>query len=381
MKFPDKLEKKLQNRIQINALRKLPRPNNIVDFSSNDYLGFSRNKQLHDHAERFFNESGVKGNGATGSRLLTGNHLMYRIIEEELASRHESDRVLMFNSGYDANLGFFSCVPQRDDVVLYDELSHASIRDGIKLGNAKAYKFEHNNLEDLLALIERNKTTDSDIYVVTESVFSMDGDSPNLIALVELCEQHNCYLIVDEAHALGVFGEFGEGLVQELGLHKRVFARLITFGKSLGAHGAAILCSKQLQRYLVNYARSFIYTTALPPKAVATIGSGYIFLQNHEHFRRQLRDNIAHFNQQKMRVGVKNVFVRSTSAIHCAIVPGNDRVRELADGMQLNGFDVRAILSPTVPEGQERMRFCLHSFNTKDEISGALATFEKLLFQ
>ncbi len=380
MNFPEKLNKKLQNRIDNNSLRTLSPQTNLIDFASNDYLGFSRSLEIAEQSNSLLKKSGFSANGSTGSRLLSGNHNLYNQAETLISKYHKGEAALIFNSGYDANLGFFSCVPQRNDVVLYDELSHASIRDGIKLGNAKAYKFGHNDFEDLESQILKYKTTNRDIYLVTESVFSMDGDSPDLTSLVELSEKYECYLIVDEAHALGVFGDNGAGMLQNLQLQNRVFARIMTFGKGLGCHGAAIIGSEQLRNYLINFARSFIYTTALPPHAIATIICSYNFLKTNPHLQQQLQDNISHFSQEKSRLGLKPIFVRSKSAVQCAIIPGNDRVRTFANALQKQGFDVKGILSPTVPEGQERLRFCIHSFNKKEQITAVLKSLEKLLF-
>jgi 8-amino-7-oxononanoate synthase len=275
-------------------------------------------------------------------------------------------------------VGFFSAVPQKGDLILFDELCHASIRDGIQLSNAKAYKFQHNDLEDLERLLIRY--LDTTIYIVTESVFSMDGDTPNLEELVQLAEKYNSYVVVDEAHALGVFGEKGEGLVQGLQLHDIVFARIMTFGKGLGCHGAAILGSEDLKSYLVNFARSFIYTTGLSPHSVATIVTAYKHLEKANDNQQQLKNNIAHFNQEKNRLSLKPLFVRSKSAIQSAIIPGNERVKSIAQQLQVKGFDVKPILSPTVPEGQERLRFCLHSFNSDKDISEVLQLLSTLIF-
>ncbi len=379
MKFPEKLAKKIQIRIENKALRTLSSGNQATDFASNDYLGFSRNAVISKNIHSFLLRHKIDANGSTGSRLLSGNHKIYSTAEKFIAEFHGSEAALVFNSGYDANLGFFSSVPQRDDIVLYDELSHASIRDGITLGNAKAYKFEHNDFEDLEKQLHKFKLDGRDIYVVTESVFSMDGDSPDLSTLANLCNNHGCFLVVDEAHALGVFGENGSGLIQHLHLQDKIFARIMTFGKGLGCHGAAILGSVALRNYLINFARSFIYTTALPPHAIATIFCSYQYLSSNPH-QQQLQDNISHFSQEKMRLGLKPIFVRSKSAVQCAIIPGNERVKTLANALQLKGFDVKGILSPTVPQGQERLRFCIHSYNTKDEITNVLKALEELLF-
>ena len=378
--FPKLLSQKLEQREQNNALRKLPVSNNLIDFTSNDYLGFAHSELIFDKTHQFLLDKNIKINGATGSRLISGNHNLYQITEDFIASFHHSESALIFNSGYDANVGFFSSVPQRNDVILYDELCHASIRDGIQLSNAKSYKFNHNDFEDLEQLIRKFHSEEIEIYIVTESVFSMDGDCPNLEELTQLSEKHNCNLVIDEAHALGVFGEKGQGLVQELQLQNKVFARIMTFGKVLGCHGAAILGSQKLKEYLVNFARSFIYTTGLSPHSVATIFVAYEQLEKDKIQINKLRENIIHFNQEKQILGLKPMFVRSKSAIQSAIIPGNQNVKDIAKQIQEKGFDVKAILSPTVPEGQERLRICLHSYNTKEEMSEVLLLLSNYVF-
>lgn len=386
--LPKSLQDKLQQRKQNNALRKLPTHNDLVDFASNDYLGFANSvdifNQTHKYLEDCFEtRNNLKRNGATGSRLISGNHNLYHITEEFIANFHQSETALIFNSGYDANVGFFSSVPQRNDIILYDELCHASIRDGIQMSNAKSYKFQHNDITDLEKTILKLSTNNQQpiIYIVTESVFSMDGDSPKLEELVTLSEKYNCYLVIDEAHALGVFGENGQGLVQYFGLQEKVFARVMTFGKGLGCHGAAILGSKELKDYLVNFARSFIYTTGLSPHSVATILMAYQQLQIENKTIEKLKSNINFFNQTKIQFGLKSLFVYSKSAIQCAIIPGNEKVKSIANQLQEKGFDVKAILSPTVPEGQERLRFCLHSYNSEKEISDVLQLLSKFVFK
>ncbi|MBC7655285.1 MAG: 8-amino-7-oxononanoate synthase [Oligoflexus sp.] len=378
MNFPKNLSAKLESRKQNNALRQLSLPSKIIDFASNDYLGFSINEDIFDEAHQLLLNKKIKINGATGSRLLSGNHKLYKETEDYIASFHQAETALIFNSGYGANVGFFGSVPQKGDLILYDELCHASIRDGIQLSNAKAYKFNHNDFEDLEKLILRNSNTI--IYIVTESVFSMDGDCPNLEELVLVSTKHNCYLVVDEAHALGVFGIKGEGFVQMLDLQEHVFARIMTFGKGLGCHGAAVLGSNELREYLINFARSFIYTTALSPHSVATILVAYQYLEMDSASISKLRDNIIFFNQLKNLLSLKPLFVRSKSAIQSAIIPGNEKVKTIANQLQEKGFNVKAILSPTVPEGQERLRFCLHSYNSTEEISEVLRLLSNFVY-
>ena len=378
IKLPKKLSEKLESRLQNNALRQLPIGKGLIDFASNDYLGLSQSDTIFHKTHQFLVENNYNQNGATGSRLLSGNHKVYQLAEDYITQFHKAESALIFNSGYDANIGFFSSLPQKGDLILYDELCHASIRDGIQLSNAKAYKFNHNDFEDLEKLILRNPNTT--IYIVTESVFSMDGDTPNLEELVQLSNKYDCLLIVDEAHALGVFGEKGEGLVQMLNLQDAVFARIMTFGKGLGCHGAAVLGSPELKNYLVNFARSFMYTTGLSPHSVATILMAYQFLENDQENIQKLQENRIHFNQQKILLGLKPFFVQSKSAIQSAIIPGNEKVKSIAKQFQEKGFDIKAILSPTVPEGQERLRFCLHSFNSKEEISEVLSLLGTIVF-
>ncbi len=377
--FPSSLSKKIDKRLEDNALRKLGKQTTLIDFASNDYLGFAESKAIFENTHKLLLQKGISSNGATGSRLLSGNHSLYTEAEKILYKFHESESALIFNSGYDANIGFFGSVPQRGEIVLYDELCHASIRDGLLLSNAKAIKFTHNDCEHLQELIER--FSGYTIYIVTETVFSMDGDCPPIEQIVEIAEQNNCFLVVDEAHAVGVMGEKGQGLLQSQNLHNRVFARIVTFGKALGCHGAAILGSNQLTQYLVNFARSFIYTTGLSPHSVATIMVAYNQLESYSTSLKNLRSNIIYFNQQKKLLGLTPLFVRSYSSIQCAIVQGNENVKNLAALFQENGFDVKAILSPTVPAGQERLRFCIHSFNTTQQIDGILNLLVGEIFQ
>ena len=378
--FPKTLLQKLQQRESNNALRKLSLPNDFIDFASNDYLGFAKSGTIFHQTHQLLLDKKISENGATGSRLLSGNHPLYPETEDYIAHFHQAETALIFNSGYDANVGFFSAVPQRNDVIVYDELCHASIRDGIQMSNARSFKFQHNDLMDLEKLIQRHQTEFVEVYVITESVFSMDGDSPDLERMTRLSDQYGCHLVVDEAHALGVFGDKGEGLLQSLGLHHNVFARIMTFGKGLGCHGAAILGSAELKSYLVNFARSFIYTTGLSPHSVATILVAYQHLENEKNTLQQLRNNISFFNQEKSRMSLKPLFVYNKSAIQSAIISGNDRVKNIAYQLQKNGFDVKPILSPTVPEGQERLRFCIHSYNSEKQISEVIELLSTFVF-
>ena len=372
--LPQKLQNKITERKKLSALRSFPISSSLIDFYSNDYLNFTDNHDIQLSIEELLQKHEAK-QGSTGSRLISGNYKLYDEIEIQIANFHKVPKALIFNSGYNANVGFFECVPQRGDIVFYDELIHASIRDGLKMSKAKSYSFKHNDVEGLREKADRiTEKHEGQVYVVTESVFSMDGDSPDLISLAAFCSASDFLLIVDEAHALGVFGENGAGLVQELGLEDQVFAQIMTFGKALGCHGAAILCREDLYVYLSNFARSLIYTTALPPHTIASIGVGYEHLDKLSEtlFQDKLIKNIKHFNQEISRLDIRKNFPVSDSAIQCCLLSGNENVKAVAVILKSYNFEVKPIMSPTVPLGEERLRFCLHSNNTPEQITQIL---------
>lgn len=351
------LDLKLAERRANGAFRELRLPEGKVDLCSNDYLGVVRSGLLEG------GEAGALAHGSGGSRLLAGNYALIETAERQLAEFHAAPAALIFNSGYDANLGLLSCVPQRGDIVLYDSLSHASIRDGMRLSFAQAYSFAHNDTADLERRLSGLSGAGT-CFVVTESVFSMDGDQAPLLEMAALCRQYGAQLIVDEAHATGVIGDRGEGLVQALGLEQECFARVHTFGKAVGCHGAAVLGSSLLRDYLVNFSRSLIYTTALPPVGVGAIARAYTLLPTLGPQRAHLQRLIDQWRAEE--IGHRRL--ESRTPIQVVIVPGNDAVRAVAARLQEAGLDVRPILYPTVPKGSERLRIVLHAFNTMEEI-------------
>jgi len=364
-RFPKKLLSLLDKRKTDHNFRSLSLPfANLIDFSSNDYLGFAKSGELKALKDALVKEYHIQQQGSTGSRLITGNSLIYTYCEKQVAEFHHAEKALLFNSGYDANVGLLSSVPQRGDVVLYDELCHASIIDGIRLSFANAYKFKHNDITHLEELLARQKNNEM-AYVVTESVFSMDGDCALLKEINDICKQHKAYLIVDEAHAIGIYGEQGRGLCNELGIEQDCFARVYTYGKAMGAHGAAVVGSTDLYDYLINFARSLIYTTALPASSVALVMASYKLLQSTKQ-KQILKENISLFNELTIPIKDK---INSTSAIHCLVIKGNENVIQASKELINKGFDLRAIKSPTVKEGSERLRICLHSTNNKQEIT------------
>ena len=279
--FPSSLLEKLKERKENDALRSLMKADGMVDFYSNDYLGVAK---LSFETEGLF--------GSTGSRLISGNSQRTEEIETELAAFFHQSSALLFNSGYDANLGLFSSVPLKGDTVIYDVLVHASIRDGIRMSLANSHSFAHNDIDNLRDKLSRAKGT---VYVAVESVYSMDGDQAPLKEILAVCEEEGAFLIVDEAHSGGVLGDNGEGLTTECGIDDRVFAKIITFGKAFGSHGAVVLGSDDLKTYLINFARSLIYTTALSPHSQERIITVVNAVADLDAERYQLERNIALF--------------------------------------------------------------------------------------
>jgi len=369
--FPSHLSNLLLKRKEQQLFRQLTTKNNLIDFCSNDYLGFNKSsylKQLTEENVKLFGNQ----NGSGGSRLLAGNMEAIQQLEKQIADFHFADAGLIFNSGYDANVGLLSSIGKKDDVFLYDELVHASIHDGIRLSNSKFYKFKHNDVTDLKRLLQKF-SFDSTVYVVVESVYSMDGDLSPLNEIVKLKKQFPFYLIIDEAHSTGLFGDSGRGLCDELNIEKDCFARVYTFGKALGVHGAIVLGNQLLIDYLINYARSFIYTTALSPHAYAAIKSAYQLLNLTEEIK-NLKINIDFFNEIGNEIPQ---LICTPSAIQTFRIIGNKNAEKLSNVFSKEGFDIRCIKSPTVKSGTERLRICLHSFNTKEQIENVLYILKK----
>jgi 8-amino-7-oxononanoate synthase len=360
--MPDEpfLSQKLEERRAGGALRSLQTLSGKTDLYSNDYLGLARSNILGEMIAADISSRHLP-HGSTGSRLLSGNHPVFEETERIIAETHHGQAALIFNSGYDANTGLLSSVPARGEVILYDSLIHASLRDGVRLSLATAHSFPHNDMD---RLEDRLRRLDRPAFVVVESVYSMDGDLAPLEIIASLCERYGARLIVDEAHATGVVGAGGEGLVQQLKLEDKCLARIHTFGKALGVHGAAVVGSNTLKQYLVNFARSFIYTTALPPSSVAAIAAAYRLFPSMHAERAHLDQLINGFR----KAGLPFERTDSATPIQILVTPGNEKAKALEARLQQAGLGVRAILSPTVPKGKERLRIVLHSFNTSSEL-------------
>ena len=365
------IQNKLDERRSSGLYRTLRPENNLIDFCSNDYLGFARSAILKNNINKEINSAPLSLNGATGSRLLSGNLTYTENLEQQIAAFHQSEAGLLFNSGYDANVGLFSALPQKGDTIIHDELIHASIIDGARLSHANRYTFRHNDPADLEARLKQLKGI---CYVVIESVYSMDGDTPLITHLLDITKKYGANLIVDEAHAVGLYPS---GLITHMDLQDKVFARIVTFGKALGCHGAIVLGSDVLRQYLVNFARSFIYTTAAPFHQLAAVNNAYHLLAVSEASIEQLHQNI---NSFKHGINPAITLLPSESAIQCVVLNSNEKTKQAAGQLQDEGFDVRAILSPTVRQGTERIRICLHAYNTAEEIQLLTAAINNIIY-
>ena len=361
------LLQKLTERQVAGNLRQLSFLPSGIDFCSNDYLGL---------ASQPLPPSVSTAHGATGSRLISGNSPLAEETESFIASFHNAEAALIFNSGYDANVGLLSSIASRHTTFLYDELCHASIIDGIRLAICRnKFRFPHNDTQELEQLLQQHQSA-GPVVVVVESVYSMDGDLAPLSSIADICTQYNAQLIVDEAHATGVYGTHGQGLVHSLGLQQQVYARVHTFGKALGCHGAAVVGSTLLRHYLINFARSFIYTTALPPHAIATINDVYQYLAAPHFINAPLHQLIAYFGIQVAEHGITGC-VPNNSPIQVLRTGGNEKTRQLAAALRQSGLLVYPILHPTVPIGSERIRICLHITNTTQDIDLLISTILK----
>jgi 8-amino-7-oxononanoate synthase len=350
MSLEGRWRRQLEQRHGEDRLRRLQLPAGI-DFSSNDYLGY---------AARTWAPAPLSRSGSA-SRLLRGHHAVWEEVEAELARWHRTEAVLVFTSGYAANEGLLGTIVQPHDFVASDECNHASIIDGLRLSKAERFVFRHNDLDRLeggLREAARKRPPDRQLFIVTESLFGMEGDVAPLTGLAELARRYDAALIVDEAHATGCFGAIGGGLVDQLGLRDTVLATVHTGGKALGVPGAYVAGSRLLKEYLVNHCRHFIFTTALPPQ----VGRWWLDAATHvqaDHAARQrLHSAAAYFRRC---LALEGVYPAGAHYI-VPIVLGDDPLAvTAARHLQTDGYDIRAIRPPTVTPGTARLRISIHS--------------------
>lgn len=378
MNIYNRLSERLADREKQHTLRTLPVESSGIDFLSNDYLGLARSSVLKEYIQRAYNDVPNALNGSTGSRLLSGNSLIAEELETFLSQIFNGPAALLFNSGYTANLALLASIPQKGDTILLDALAHSCMHEGARLSFADKFSFRHNDLEDLE---KKLKIAKGECFVVVESIYSMDGDQCYLKDLLALSKKYKAHVIIDEAHSTGIMGINGNGLTCALGLEDEIFARVYTFGKAMGVHGAVVVGSEMLKQYLVNFARAFIYTTALPTHSLISIKEAFLFLKNNQTLQGELNNKVQYFNNYVVpklnEIGVNPL--PGNSPIKALVVAGSARAKKLANQLQLKGFIVKPILSPTVKEGAERLRICLHTFNTIEEMD--MLTEEILIAQ
>ncbi|MCP4123582.1 MAG: pyridoxal phosphate-dependent aminotransferase family protein [Bacteroidetes bacterium] len=343
-----------------------------IDLTSNDYLGLSQSESIRAKVKESEVRHSIRS-GSTGSRLLSGNSHRAEALESKLAAFHNAESALIMNSGYAANIGLIGTLCREGDLVLYDSNVHASIHQGMRLGYADSLPFDHNDIESLEKQLKKH--AGKSIFVVVESAYSMDGDHAPLKEICALKKDCEFELIVDEAHALGVFGKQGRGLCDALGVADQCLARIYTFGKALGSHGAVVIGPQFLKDYLVNYCKPLIYSTALDDHTLLTVEHSYDSLLMIDNQRVALFELMKEFKRgfptvsQCSLVGDGPVF---------GIVFGDTMLtRQVSGKLNEAGFDVRPIVYPTVARGAERIRISLHSFNTAEEIDLLFFELEK----
>ncbi|MCS6934455.1 MAG: aminotransferase class I/II-fold pyridoxal phosphate-dependent enzyme [Chitinophagales bacterium] len=358
------ISRKLDEKKRAHNFRCLTLIKSSVDFTSNDYLGLARDITLKNEIIREFEADETLRNGSTGSRLLSGNSSHAEELEKEIARFHNAEAALLMNSGFDANYGLLSSLPYRGDTVLYDEAVHASIHDGMRRSKARCIPFRHNSPDDLASKLSEAEGLS---YVVVESLYSMEGDFAPLEKIADLCAHHRAALIVDEAHATGLFGQQGSGRVCELGLERACFARIVTYGKAAGVAGAAVLGSASLKEFMLNYCRPLIFSTAMMPYQLVSIRCAYRAMAKADQARSRLFSIISYYRESMRKAGLP-LPADPKSPIQIIPVHGNEKALALAAYLQQQDLDVRAIRYPTVSAGNERLRICLHSFNEAKQI-------------
>ncbi len=343
----------------------------LVNFAGNDYLGLTAEPALRQAAAQAALDHGP---GATASRLVCGTLPVHRELEARLARTKGYPAALLFGSGYLAGLGALPALADRDSVVLLDRLAHASLLDGAVLSRARLLRFRHNDPDHLRALLARLPLATRKV-VVTESVFSMDGDLAPLSELAAVAAEADALLLVDEAHATGVFGPRGAGRIAELGLQSRVHLGLTTFGKALGGAGAALTCSETLRAWLLNRARSFIYTTAPPPAQAASALAALDWLEAHPDAGARLQARATAFRDELRADGFDTL--QSASPIVPVLVGDNARALAMARHLEQAGYLVVAIRPPTVPDGTARLRISLTLAHTDADLAGLRAALRR----
>jgi 8-amino-7-oxononanoate synthase len=338
----------------------------LLDFSSNDYLALSEHPAVIEGSCRALREWGA---GAGAARLMSGDLGLCGQLEREIAQLKGKEAALLFGSGYLANIGVIPALVGRGDVIFTDRLNHASIYDGCRLSGARILRFRHNDPDHLEMLLHKERGRGRAL-IVAESIYSMDGDRCPLAELVALKERFACLLLVDEAHATGLYGDNGGGLVEEDGVGTGVDLIMGTFGKALGSYGAYLAASAVLIRYLLNRARSFIYTTALPPAVLGASLAAVELVRSAPELRAELHRKVALFKTELRQLGLQ---VTGSSQIVPVVIGDSRRALLLAAALEESGIFVAAVRPPTVPAGTARLRFSITNHHSQATLQHAAA--------
>lgn len=348
-----------------------------LDFTSNDYLGFSRHPALREAVQRVLETEGVVGAG--GSRLLRGHHPLHAALETRAAAFFGSARALYFGSGFLANFALFGTLCARHDAVIFDERIHVSMKEGIHASPAEGFRALHNDVQSFEDAIKRARARGAkDIWMAVESLYSMEGDFAPLAELAELAGRYEAALIVDEAHATGVFGQDGRGLARGLSCDSLITVH--TCSKALGVAGALVCGDAAIVDYLINKARPFIYSTAPPPLLAAATMRALDLLEE-EPWRRDKVRRLSALAYEALQARLGSMVPRTGSQI-LPILMGDERLAlECAERMRRAGFDVRAIRPPTVPHGTSRLRVSIHAEHKEADICALAGVLETALCQ
>ena len=323
------------------------------DFYSNDYLGLSTHPALLEASIKALNDWGT---GSTASRLLSGSLKIHHDLENAIAAFKGKEAALVFNSGFQANIGFIPALCRKGDIVFSDKLNHASIVDALRLAEAESIRYRHNDTDHLRQLLQQKRAAYRNAWIITDTVFSMDGDICSLTDLIKLKKENDCALIVDEAHATGIFGINGSGIVERDDYVDDVDIIMGTFSKALGSFGAYVAADRAVIDYLINCARSFIYSTALPPTVIGANIAALTILKKEPDRRAIVIEKASFFRSQLKSLGLN---VIGNSQIVPWIVGDNRRTMDICRMLRERGYWVLPIREPTVPHGQERLRFTI----------------------
>jgi 8-amino-7-oxononanoate synthase len=355
-------------RLSAAARRRRLIPEGGVDFASNDYLGLGRSNLLVEAAHAALERGVPVGSG--GSRLLRGNCAEHEALEAEAAAFFGSESALWFATGYAANSALLSTLPQRGDLIIHDELVHASTHEGMKLGRAETLAVRHNDADAFEHAVRRWRTAGGTgrIWLAVESLYSMDGDRAPLAALIDLADRHDAVLLIDEAHATGVFGRDGRGLADTISDRENVIT-LRTCGKALGCEGALVCAPSVVKDFLVNRGRGFIFSTAPSPLMAAVARAALAIVRAQPDLREELWNRVRRAERLLAPLGAQI----GGSQIMPLIVGPDDRTMKLADALRAAGYDLRGIRPPTVPNGTARLRIAITLNASPAQIDG-LAT-------